>query len=590
MNTLLMIAFRNLFRQKRRNVLLGAAIAIGTLVLVMANSFSHGISRTLIDRVVSYVAGHASVSFAHEGKMMSQVMRGGAHWRESIEKIPHVKKVEPTMGVMGRAIGNGRSDNIILIAINMHTTFSSEDSAQNEDNFTMLDGSWAALKDSTIENPLIISAAKAKYLNVKLGDVVRIRIQDFDGRIQAERLTVAGIFTPSNIFMEGALFIELKDMSRIMGVRSYDSPILYLTLEDPAKNAVGVADSIWKLMAPPLAYMDGRVALGSDTTHLSNALLSGFHADSISLIKLKAKIGLIEADTNLAFKRKGALVPRLLADSLHCKIGDTLRFRYALRFPDSLTGPTSVFKVIVGGLYTPPDSLPSNLILMHEVTFYDKFYESLPKASLALKLDSASYWFKALTTEWARLPRAHTTDEFSKHQREISQGKYKATAVTVNTMYEAASQILKLESALQIITLSAVMVIFLIILIGVINTLRMTIRERTREIGTLRALGMQKEDIRMVFLMETGLLAFFAAVAGTILSFVVMWGLSLITIASAGNPLGIILVRGHLVFAPTAISVLFFNALIVVIAIATAWFPSNRAAKLPAATAMRHYE
>ena len=34
------LSLRNLFRQKRRNLLLGSAMAIGVMLLVVANSFS----------------------------------------------------------------------------------------------------------------------------------------------------------------------------------------------------------------------------------------------------------------------------------------------------------------------------------------------------------------------------------------------------------------------------------------------------------------------------------------------------------------------------------------------------------------------
>jgi ABC-type antimicrobial peptide transport system permease subunit len=77
--------------------------------------------------------------------------------------------------------------------------------------------------------------------------------------------------------------------------------------------------------------------------------------------------------------------------------------------------------------------------------------------------------------------------------------------------------VVQLEGALNLITLIAVLVLFFIILIGVVNTLRMTIRERTREIGTNRAIGMQAYDVRNTFLFETFFLAFFACITGILL-------------------------------------------------------------------------
>jgi putative ABC transport system permease protein len=160
----------------------------------------------------------------------------------------------------------------------------------------------------------------------------------------------------------------------------------------------------------------------------------------------------------------------------------------------------------------------------------------------------------------------------------------------VRTMYEAASDILKLESVLNLITLWAVVTLFLIILIGVLNTLRMTIRERTREIGTLRAVGFQARQILGLFLLETFYLALFSCAAGIALGFVLMEGLSLITFHTENNPLGMLLVRGHLFFAPTVWGTLSGVLLITAMAVATAILPSRTAARLPPADALRHHE
>lgn len=568
---MLRIAFRNLFRQKRRNFLLGSAIAIGTMLLIVAHSFSHGISNTLINEVVAYVAGHANVGFAHEGQLMSQVLRGGAHWKEKIEKIPGVKKVEPTMGIMGRIIGNGKSDNAFLVALNMHQNFTAEESLKTQNNFPMVKGSWDKLKDNTIENPLILSEAKAKYLNVDLGDILRVRMQDFSGQFQAARLTVVGIFQPSNMFMETAMFLEYRDMSRLMGLRSEDSPYLYLTIDNPAKNAVRIADEIWEMMKPSLA------ALPTD-----QGLFIPFKGESIAKGKLAAILGI---DTTL-LQRRSVLVNSTYAKSKGWAIGDTIRSQYAMRFPDSLRNSNS-YRGIITGFYETRPHLPPEAILVHEASFYSTYYDALPK-SVAPVLQAP--WKDVLGTEWDRLPRARTTEELQNIRREISSGKHKATTLTVDSMYESASSVLQLENALQLITASAVLVIFFIILIGVVNTLRMTVRERTREIGTLRAIGMQQSDVRKVFLYETGLLAFISACFGTILAFIVMTLLSSLTIPSAGNPLGMILVNNHLVFSPTIMSILSFILLIIGLALATAFFPAQRAARLPAATALRHYE
>jgi ABC-type antimicrobial peptide transport system permease subunit len=188
------------------------------------------------------------------------------------------------------------------------------------------------------------------------------------------------------------------------------------------------------------------------------------------------------------------------------------------------------------------------------------------------------------------MKRVATSQEYLKAFRELSQQRVRGVVVSVQSMYETASMIIQLEFALFLITFIAGVVLFLVILIGVINTLRMTIKERTREIGTVRAIGMQKSDVLRIFLLETGFLAFFASLTGAALAFLAMWGLSSIPINAGDNPMSMLLVNGRLFFAPTAAATAGYILFIVGIAVTTAFFPSRRASRLSAVNAMRHYE
>lgn len=60
MSMLLKISLRNLLRQKRRNVLLGIGIAFGMSILIMANSFAHGLSDILLNKIIKFMTGRYS--------------------------------------------------------------------------------------------------------------------------------------------------------------------------------------------------------------------------------------------------------------------------------------------------------------------------------------------------------------------------------------------------------------------------------------------------------------------------------------------------------------------------------------------------
>ncbi len=69
----------------------------------------------------------------------------------------------------------------------------------------------------------------------------------------------------------------------------------------------------------------------------------------------------------------------------------------------------------------------------------------------------------------------------------------------------------------------------LVAAIGITNTMVMSITERTREIGVMKALGCYVRDIRTLFLAEAASIGFMGGVAGCVVSFVISLGMNLVS-------------------------------------------------------------
>jgi ABC-type lipoprotein release transport system permease subunit len=588
MRVLLLISLRNLLRQKRRNVLLGTAIAFGAMILVLANAFAHGISDVLFTRVVKYTSGHVSVNFTKNGDMFRPVFHDGDRiLRIARENVEGLTQIQETVGYIARAIGNGTSDNVILVGIDLDAYASEEEVREAEDNFRMIEGKFEDVADTTVENPVLLSQQKAEYLNVKKGDIVRLRVRDMNGQDKAVRLTVVGIFKPASIFMAAPAFVEMDNAKRILGYGPHDIAQLYITIEDPRHNAKAQADKLHGLLHPPLAVIAGRAEHDEARAAVSVVTVG---PDSSDLPIIHRHLRLVEGDSAAAWGARGSVIGSGLAARIGAHAGDTLIIHYRDKFDSADTS----FTLVVGGVFESDDPLTERLVLLNERDFYKTYYTHwpMPPAAVAgaLAPDSSHPLAAALGREYILLPRSTSTAELQERYKDVVQRQYRAVTVDVRSMYETASAVLGLEYALNLITFVAVLVLFVVILIGVVNTLRMTVRERTREIGTVRAIGMQRRDVRRVFLLETLFLALFASLAGTVAGFAAMWGLSSITLDPGDNPLGMLLVNKHLHFAPTAVGTVGYVALILVIAVATAWGPARRAARMTAAEALRHYD
>lgn len=55
------LGWRNLFRQKRRNVLLGTGIACGMMVLVVAGSYFYGMIDVVVQDLITHFYGHIAI-------------------------------------------------------------------------------------------------------------------------------------------------------------------------------------------------------------------------------------------------------------------------------------------------------------------------------------------------------------------------------------------------------------------------------------------------------------------------------------------------------------------------------------------------
>lgn len=588
MKLLIQLALRNLLRQKRRNLMLGTAIAFGMMILVIANSFANGVSDIMFNKIVAYVAGHVSINSNEGSGKRVPVFRDKERLYSIVKSAPeYIEDIDESIGVFLRAIGNGRTDNLIMVGVDTTKNLTPEQKKEFDESFQVTDGNMSDLGDTKYPNAVIISGEKARSLNVKKGDLISVRFRNLYGQNQSARMTVVGIMSNANTFMQGVMFGELRTVKELMGYSEHDCPNLQILVKDPARNAVTVADRLHALLKPDRAFIAGTVSRAGATRP---ATLLPFMADADSRKRISDSFRLVSGSMDDVQSRDGVMIPEPLARSLGLRIGSEFNISFQPKFQKE---PHS-FTAEVAGIYAPDASTGDATVFMQESIFYKHYYPYLPDqkamAKSAFLPPETAAFAPALGKEWVLLERTSTTDDWKKKFSDVTRKKIRAATVDVSSMYETASDVLKLEGALNLITFAAVLVLFFIILIGVVNTLRMTIRERTREIGTIRAIGMQQRDVRTVFLLETGFLTLFAALAGTISAFAIMGLLSLINIPMEDNPLGMLLVNESLHFVPTLFGIAGNIAAIMLIAILTAFFPARRASRLNAADALRHYE
>jgi putative ABC transport system permease protein len=138
--------------------------------------------------------------------------------------------------------------------------------------------------------------------------------------------------------------------------------------------------------------------------------------------------------------------------------------------------------------------------------------------------------------------------------------------------------------------LSFVLMVILIAIVitGIMNTMWIAIRERTREIGTLRAIGMQRGSVVRMFLCESFALGLLGTTAGALLGVGVA---ATLNAAHIHVPLSVqlFLMTDTLKLAVLPAALLGAVALISAVTGAAALYPAFRASRLAPVSAMSHF-
>jgi putative ABC transport system permease protein len=157
--------------------------------------------------------------------------------------------------------------------------------------------------------------------------------------------------------------------------------------------------------------------------------------------------------------------------------------------------------------------------------------------------------------------------------RSVIEADYPNLQVEDQAKYKAAQQ----DQVNQILFIFIAMLFFSVIIavIGVTNTLALSIFERTREIGLLRAVGMVRSQMRSMVRWEAVIMAIFGALLGLALG--TFFGYALV---QAFGTLGFVL---DFVVPPTILVVI---VAAFVLGLLAAVFPARRAARLDVLTAI----
>ena len=258
MRLIFLIAFRNLFRQKGRSILIGLGVFVAVIYMMLSGALTKGIYSNVIEKVVeSNIIGHVTVNiFEKEDSKTRSIIRE----RDKIisiikDKMSNVKDVKEIVDTNVFAVGNGEGG---MLALNgAH--------APSISDLVVISGNLEPFSDGSVENPLILEKPRAKALKVKAGDVVKVRLTTIYGQVQTAQLNLVAVVEYRNPFMTAYFpaVVPLDELKSLLGYEKSETQRLNIALKKINKSdeMVAYADQLHSIMQSEISSLNNPVKL-----------------------------------------------------------------------------------------------------------------------------------------------------------------------------------------------------------------------------------------------------------------------------------------------------------------------------------------
>lgn len=168
----------------------------------------------------------------------------------------------------------------------------------------------------------------------------------------------------------------------------------------------------------------------------------------------------------------------------------------------------------------------------------------------------------------------------------VSSEDWVGQRLDITTWEDEVSFLQWILTGLDTISFTLIAILIAIIAIGIMNTMLISVRERTQEIGTLRAIGMSKNRVLAMFMLEAVILGLFATVVGATIGALISIGIDAAEIRVPIDALRAILLSDTVNMKVDLGSMLSSIVILTLFTVLAALWPAVRAARLQPVTAI----
>ena len=378
-----------------------------------------------------------------------------------------------------------------------------------------------------------------------------------------------------HIFIEG---VEKSDTGKTLSLVRNDDMLM---------AAIDETDTPWQYITKR-SDMNAKLIFEGETAQQT---ITG--ADWNSEEYFKERIILTQGTfEDLEAERQGIILSDKVAAKLNIELGDKVLVKCR-----TYTGQQNVGEFVMTGMLVD-SSLFGGTTAYANISYVNELLNLMPGEYMQMGIyledpdlidDSAQALYENLQTKVSMFERK-TNDEdenmiiaMLEQQDEEEWDGLRFRLITLNDIMDEVQQIVNVLNTAALIIL---LVLFGIIMVGVTNTFRMVLMERIKEIGTMRAVGMQRGIVRKLFLYEAFFIAIIGIAVGLILAGITMFILMQIY-WGVDSPAFMLMKNGYMTFKLSIWQVFLNMGIVSVLTLFAAFFPSNKAAGLQPADALR---
>ncbi|MCK5154671.1 MAG: ABC transporter permease, partial [Spirochaetales bacterium] len=255
----------------------------------------------------------------------------------------------------------------------------------------------------------------------------------------------------------------------------------------------------------------GEIIFGSKSTTLQ---VSGIDWNKEQL--LKDTLTIADGTLDNIDTAGSLIIPEKVAEKLGVIPGESVLIRM-----DTVTGQKNVGEFTVAAIIQEQDGFSFISAAYTEMGYLNELIGLGPDEYQYLnlhlkKIESMDVVAERLVTELEKSSLVDTgEDEDEEEGRDMRHGMmfgggmtsassepWEGTKFNITNLNDIMEPVLQLVNILNIVSLALFVILMVITMVGLINTFRMVLIERTKEIGTMRAIGMHRGSVRSIFLLE----------------------------------------------------------------------------------------